>query len=82
MHCRPAARDRVRSTARALRDHDHVVAVDALDPDTGPRPRWTLELTLALDHLPPAHASEIVDAGLSIQYAQPKGACYRVVATA
>lgn len=81
MQCRPDARDRVRSFARAVACDERVVDADTLDPDTGPEPMWSATLILEprAGGAPPALQREAQARDLTLR-TQPQGPYWEVVA--
>lgn len=81
--CRPDARDRVRSAARALETDERCLATEVLAPDEAERSRWTLEATFdaPAGGCPPAAQAELAARDLSVR-TRPRGLYWTVLATA
>lgn len=82
MNCTVARRQAIQRAADAIRDCQATVAVDVLDPSESPRDRWTCEVIVAGDHVPPAILTELALEGLSLYQQPPQGDHQVVVATA
>ena len=74
MRCKAAEGARARRLGRRVRALPAVLGADVLDPETGPRARWSVELSVEDDRgLPPAVARELAVAGATIAVVQPQG---------
>jgi hypothetical protein len=73
-------RDRARRAIRRLKDRSDVLGVDLLTPDADPTNRWTVELAIDADAVPPAVLAILADEGLSIRETGPRADWQTVVA--
>lgn len=81
--CYADQRGRVEQAASAARDLRMVAAVDVIEPDTGPRRGYQLEVTLVdVDALPWQVAEVLAEYELDTPISQRQGSHWTVVATA
>lgn len=73
-------RDQARAAIARVCSHPTVEGHDLLTPDADPTDRWTLELTIDHDGLPPAVAEILADEGLTIRHTGPRADWWHVVA--
>jgi len=81
--CRPEARDRVRSAARALRTDERCLGVKVLAPAESERATWTLEATFDADAggCPPEAQYELAERDLAVR-TRSQGLYWVVLASA
>lgn len=82
MTCTVEQRQNARDCATACLDEPAVVAADALDPATDPTDRWTVELVLCVDGVPPAVSRLLSLYDLTIRDVSPQRDQWRAVAVA
>jgi hypothetical protein len=74
------ARDQARGALARLSGRPDVIGTDLIAPDTDPTGRWTIEIAIDADAIPPAVAEILSHQGLSIREAGPRAEWYTVVA--
>jgi hypothetical protein len=74
------ARDQARATIARLAGRPEVLGTDLVDPDTDPTGRWTVEIAIDADAVPPAVLQILADEGLSIYDAGPRAEWHCLVA--
>lgn len=82
MTCTVEKRERARKCADTLAAREPVLAVDVLDPHTDPTARWTIELVLCAEGVPPQVLDDFGNYRLTVRSVAPQGPFYQVVATA
>ena len=83
MNCTVEGRERVRAARDRLERHEHVVAVDVLEPSESRTGRWTLDMLLCSSARGVSH--DVLDVLGSYQLhardVSPQGAFWSAVAT-
>jgi len=81
--CRPEARSRTRTLADVLEMSTAVLEADVLDPDTGPEPRWTVEISLrpCYQEVPSRVLEMLADHGADQLHARQRGPTMQTLVT-
>ena len=74
------ARDQARGALARLSGRPDVIGTDLIAPDTDPTDKWTVEIAIDGDAIPPAVGEILSDQGLSIREAGPRASWFAVVA--
>jgi hypothetical protein len=74
------ARDHARAAIARLSGRPDVLGTDLIAPDTDPTGKWTVEIAIDGDAVPPAVLQILADEGLSIYDAGPRAEWHCVVA--
>jgi len=73
-------RDHARAAVARLGGRPDVLGTDLIAPDTDPTNRWTVEIAIEGDAVPPAVLRILADEGLSVIDAGPRAEWHCVVA--
>ena len=74
------ARDQARGALARLSGRPEVLGHDLVAPDVDPTGKWTVEIAIDADAIPPAVAEILSDQGLSIREAGPRAEWFCAVA--
>lgn len=73
MLCTVEQRDRIRAARDRLETFEQVEATDVLDPHRDRSARWTIEVVLCADGIPPQVLDTLGSYRLTLRTAQPQG---------
>ncbi|MFD1588462.1 hypothetical protein ACFR9U_15895 [Halorientalis brevis] len=73
MSCRVEARHRAHNAVNELEAIPAVVGVDVVAPSVDPTDRWTVEVTLRTDGIPPVVSGIFGEHSLTLSHAGPRG---------
>lgn len=79
-NCTVEARNKARAAIETLAARPDVVAHDLIPPQTDPSDRWTVELRIDADGLPPAIVAELADRRLTLRHSGPRQSMWHCVA--
>lgn len=72
MNCTVEKRNRARRVIQQLGERPDVIGTDLVSPAIDPSGRWTIEIALDADGLPPAIVSLLAEAELTIRDVGPR----------
>lgn len=80
MTCTVAKRERARKCADTLAARESVLAVDVLDPHTDPTDRWTLDIVLCTEGVPPVALDDLGNYQATLRSVARQGTHWQAVA--
>jgi len=81
-NCLVTQRNRARAAIEAIAGRPNVIDTDLIAPNCDSTDRWTVELAIDADAVPPAILQILADEGLSIRETAPRADWQTVVAVA
>ena len=80
MNCTVEQRNRARQVIHALGKRSDVIGTDLVSPATDPSERWTIEIAIDSNGLPPAIVSLLAEQELTIRDVGPRQSWWHCVA--
>ena len=73
MSCRVEARHQAHNAVDALETVPAVIGVDVIAPSVDPTDRWTVEVTLRTEGIPPVVSGIFAEHSVTLRHAGPRG---------